>query len=67
MFYVTGKYWARFLCPSTNGNNIIPRLVEIFRNIMRSLIAYIHTHLFHYLDSFRINPPGRISPCREDL
>lgn len=67
MFYFTGEYGARFFRTTTNSDDIIPRLVEIFRNIMWSVITNINSCLFHYLDSFGINLPGRICTCREDL
>lgn len=65
--HLADKYRATLLGAATYGDDIIPTLVKILRDILGIMTADVNPYLCHYLDGKRMNLRRRPYSCRTDF
>lgn len=61
------KERAIFVRPAADGDHIIPRFTEVFRDVVGRMTANVDPRFGHRLDRLRVYPFGRLRSGGKDL
>ena len=67
LHYLAHKSRARFVGTATDGDDIVPLLVQVARDMCGRVLRDVDAYLLQHLDCHRVHSLCWLSACREDL
>ena len=67
LHYFAHKSRARFVGTATDGDDIVPLLVQVTRNVCGRVLRDVNAYLLQHLDCHRVHSLCWLSARREDL